>query len=90
MEHLAIQRELLKRHHVLADRGEGAMKLERGLAVTFQCNLFRYLSGLKGSSYLRSHLRNLKTVDSIITAIDSCIEREWIFRQRDNLSSKSC
>lgn len=80
MQHLDLQRELLERHHALADRGEGSVELERGLSVTFQCHLFRYLSGLKGSSYLRSHLRNLKTVDSIIAAIDGCLEREQIFR----------
>ncbi|MDD2600420.1 MAG: tRNA-dihydrouridine synthase family protein [Kiritimatiellae bacterium] len=82
LDHLDIQRELLMRHLALADCKEGALEIERALAVTFQCHLFRYLSGLKGSSYLRSHLRNLKSMDSIIAAIDGCIERERAFRDR--------
>lgn len=81
LEHLEIQRTLLQRYNELADSTERTMDLERGVAATFQCHLFRYLTGLKGSSYLRSHLRDLTTLDAIIAAIDGRFERERIFRE---------
>jgi len=59
---------------------ETALSIEKSLATTFRCHLFRYLHGLKGSSYLRSHLNQIATTPEIIAAVESCIERERAFR----------
>jgi len=80
LQHLDIQRALLERNRLIYDCPASAMTIENSLAVTFRCHLFRYLTGLKGSSYLRSHLQTLNSIDSIIAAVDDCIEREQIFR----------
>lgn len=80
---LAEIRSALLRH--LADEAEFLQRtqgppVERSLTATFRCHLFRYLSGLKGSSYLRSRLSTIDSVAAIIAAVDACIERERTFR----------
>lgn len=59
-------------------RDEGA--IEEALATTFRCHLFRYLHGLKGSSYVRSRLHLLHTLPDIRAAVESCLEREATYR----------
>jgi nifR3 family TIM-barrel protein len=58
----------------------GALDAEEALATTFRCHLFRYLHGLKGSSYVRSRLHELHTLAEIRAAVDSCLAREAAYR----------
>jgi len=80
IKHLNYERELIDRNRSLYACPESAQPPESTLATTFRCHLFRYLHGLKGSSYLRSHLHQLDSMESIISAVDSCIEREQSYR----------
>lgn len=57
-----------------------AMPPELAAVATFRCHLFRYLHGLKGSSYVRGHLNTMRTLDDIRAALDGCFEREARFR----------
>jgi tRNA-dihydrouridine synthase len=50
------------------------------LTATFRCHLFRYLHGLKGSSYIRGRLHELKTLPAIREAVTACLEREAAYR----------
>jgi len=54
--------------------------VEENLATTFRCHLFRYLHGLKGSSYIRGRLFELQTLPEIREAVKSCLEREAAYR----------
>jgi len=54
--------------------------VDENLAATFRCHLFRYLHGLKGSSYIRGRLHELQTLPAIREAIKSCLEREAAYR----------
>ena len=80
--HLHAERELLERNRSLYECPDDALTIERTLSTSFRCHLFRYLHGLKGSSYLRSHLHSLDSMDAIMVAVDSCLERERIFREK--------
>ena len=57
-----------------------AIDPEETLATTFRCHLFRYLHGLKGSSYVRGRLHELHTLEQIRAAVASCLEREAAYR----------
>jgi hypothetical protein len=50
--------------------------IQENLVATFRCHLFRYLHGLKGSSYIRGRLFELQTVAAIREAVTGCLERE--------------
>ena len=50
--------------------------------IRFRMHLFRYLSGLKGASYLRSRLSSIYTLDEVRRAIDACIACEAARRAR--------
>jgi tRNA-dihydrouridine synthase B len=63
-------------------RYNGVDSIERRLVATFRCHLFRYLSGLKGSSFLRSRLNDMHTVAAMIKGVDACLERELRFRAK--------
>lgn len=79
-EHMAAELELL---HLIRERyalPQHAIDAEESLATTFRCHLFRYLHGLKGSSYLRGRLHELHTLDEIRMAVATCIEREAAYR----------
>ena len=53
---------------------------EEALATIFRCHLFRYLHGLKGSSYVRGRLHELHSLAEIRSAVNSCMEREAAYR----------
>ncbi len=59
----------------------GVCNPEETLVTIFRCHLFRYLSGLKGSSYVRGRLSAIKTLDDIHEAVAACLEREEAYRQ---------
>ena len=80
LRHLHDEKQLLERNRSLYECPEKALSIESTLATTFRCHLFRYLHGMKGSSYLRSHLSQIRTIDEMTAAVDACIERERIFR----------
>ena len=50
--------------------------VQENLSAAFRCHLFRYLHGLKGSSYIRGRLFELQTLPAIREAVTSCLERE--------------
>ena len=79
-EHLAGEQELqrqIRAHHRLPSH---ALPPDLAAVTAFRCHLFRYLHGLKGSSYVRGHLNTMRTLDDIRTALDSCFEREARYR----------
>ncbi len=80
LRHLCDEQKLLERNRNIYECPESALSIESTLAVTFRCHLFRYLHGLKGSSYLRGRLSQIRTTDEMIAAVDTCIERERIYR----------
>lgn len=51
-----------------------------GVAV-FRGHLFRYLHGLKGSSYLRGRLHTLGTLSEVRAAVAECFAREAAYRE---------
>lgn len=82
--HLAAELDLTRR---LRERygppRDEAIDPEEALATTFRCHLFRYLHGLKGSSYVRGRLHELHTLSEIRAAVASCLEREAAYRDVD-------
>lgn len=53
---------------------------EQITVIRFRVHLFRYLAGLKGSSYLRGHMATLKSITACRDAVDVCLEFEQRFR----------
>ena len=45
-------------------------------------HLFRYLSGLRGASYMRGRLATVRTLDEIRRAVDDCLVCEARYRAR--------
>jgi tRNA-dihydrouridine synthase B len=85
-EHLAGELELqrqIRAHHRLPSH---ALPPDQAAVTTFRCHLFRYLHGLKGSSYVRGHLNTMRTRDDIRAALDGCFEREARYRAHAPLS----
>ncbi|MFO7937523.1 MAG: tRNA-dihydrouridine synthase family protein [Kiritimatiellia bacterium] len=80
LRHLYDEKVLLERTRNIYKCPDNALSIESTLATSFRCHLFRYLHGMKGSSFLRSHMSRIRTFDQIIEAVDACIERERIFR----------
>jgi nifR3 family TIM-barrel protein len=81
-EHLAGELELqrqIRAHFRLPSR---ALSPEPAAVATFRCHIFRYLHGLKGSSYVRGHLNTMRTLDDIRAALDGCFAREANYRAR--------
>ncbi|MFZ4396538.1 MAG: tRNA dihydrouridine synthase [Kiritimatiellia bacterium] len=79
-EHLAGEMELhrqIRAHHRLPAH---AMPPELAAVTTFRCHIFRYLHGLKGSSYVRGHLTTMRTLEDVRAALDGCFEREAKYR----------
>lgn len=78
--HMAAEVELIERIRTRYALPHDAVQVEETLATTFRCHLFRYLHGLKGSSYVRGHLHELHMLESIRAAVGSCLEREAAYR----------
>lgn len=78
--HMAAELELAHRIRARYTLPCHAIDPEETLATTFRCHLFRYLHGLKGSSYMRGRLHELHTLAEIRAAVASCFEREAAFR----------
>ena len=76
--HMAAEMELLIR--IRQRYGLPRTSDDEALATTFRCHLFRYLHGLKGSSYLRGRLHELHTLGDIRAAVIACLEREAAYR----------
>ena len=76
--HMAAELELIERIRQRYNLPRGAD--EETLATTFRCHLFRYLHGLKGSSYVRGRLHELHTLTDIRAAVAGCLEREAAYR----------
>lgn len=73
---LALIHQLQEKGYIANDATTAATLL----AVTFRCHLFRYLHGLKGSSWLRGNLCQLHNIAEIRTAVRLCLEREAAYR----------
>ncbi len=80
--HLADEAALLRRLRERYGLPREPVNEEEALATTFRCHLFRYLHGLKGSSYLRGRLHLLHTLADIRAAVDACLAREAAYRAR--------
>lgn len=50
--------------------------------IRFRMHLFRYVAGLKGSSYMRGRMATLMTLDDCRRAVEGCLECERRFRLR--------
>lgn len=83
--HMAAEIALIERIRARYALPGDTAQTEEKLATTFRCHLFRYLHGLKGSSYVRGRLHELNTLDAIRTAVASCLEREAAYRERLNI-----
>ncbi|MDD3544220.1 MAG: tRNA-dihydrouridine synthase family protein [Kiritimatiellae bacterium] len=80
--HMAASRELFDQMNALFGIESTAARTEEHLVAAFRAHLFRYLRGLKGSSYLRGRLHLLHTPADIRAAVAACLERENEFRRR--------
>lgn len=78
--HMSAELELLSLIRERYGLPSHAIDPDESLATTFRCHLFRYLHGLKGSSFLRGHLHQLNTLDAIRAAVGACLEREAAYR----------
>ncbi len=78
--HMADELAFIRRVHARYHVPRGALDAEEALAATFRCHLFRYLHGLKGSSFLRGRLHELHSLADIRAAVASCLEREAAYR----------
>lgn len=78
--HLALESELIQRIRTRYDLPRSSTGTEDTLAAAFRYHLFRYLHGLKGSSYVRGRLHELNTLADIRAAVASCFEREAAYR----------
>jgi len=79
-KHMDGELELLQRIRERYRLPPHALPLERAAVATFRCHLFRYLHGLRGSSYVRGHLNTMRTMDDIRAALDGCFQREANYR----------
>ncbi len=79
--HMASELELIRLIRARYALPRHAIDPEETLATTFRCHLFRYLHGLKGSSYLRGRLHELHTLAEIRAAVAGCLERETAYRE---------
>ncbi len=82
-DHLAAEEKHLRALHQTSTTSESD-SIEQALVTIFRHHLFRYLHGLKGSSYLRGHLHTLKNCADIWHAVDNCIQREASWRSPKN------
>lgn len=57
-------------------------------AIRFRVHLFRYLAGLKGSSYMRGRMASLQTVDDCRRAVEGCLECERRYRARRGIPNE--
>jgi tRNA-dihydrouridine synthase B len=78
--HMASELELIRHIHERYPLPHGALEPDETLATTFRCHLFRYLHGLKGSSYVRGCLHELNTLTEIRMAVTACLDREAVYR----------
>ncbi len=78
--HMAAELELISRIRERYGLPRGALDPDETLATTFRCHLFRYLHGLKGSSFVRGRLHELHTLADIRAAVESCLVREAAYR----------
>lgn len=78
--HMAAEMEFEDRLRERYGIPRNADDAEETMAATFRCHLFRYLHGLKGSSYVRGRLHELHSLSDIRTAVASCLEREAAYR----------
>ena len=82
LRHIRDEEDFMRNHRSLYETPDGTFEIESALSATFRCHLFRYLHGMKGSSYLRSHLAGIRSREDLTAAVDACIARERIFRAR--------
>ena len=78
--HLEGERELHRQIHANHRMPSHALTPDLAAVATFRGHLFRYLHGLRGSSYVRGHLNTMRTIDDIRSALHGCFEREAKFR----------
>ena len=77
--HLDLQRahfELLQQKYGIPEN------IDAALVGAFRCHIFRYLRSLSGASYVRGRLAELTTLDSIREAVQGCMEREALYREK--------
>lgn len=55
--------------------------------IRFRMHIFRYVAGLRGSSYMRGRMATLMTLDDCRRAVEGCLECERRFRVRRGLNS---
>ena len=78
--HLTDELELQRQIRAHFKMPKSALSPEQAAVSTFRCHLFRYLHGLKGSSYVRGQFNTMRTIDDIRAALDGCFEREANYR----------
>lgn len=87
--HMAAEQELIRRIRERYNLPRDVIGAEEVLATTFSCHFFRYLRGLKGSSYVRGRLHELRTLADIRAAVASCLKREAAYRAAAPASSET-
>lgn len=86
--HLAF--ELAHREAIQPRLPPDSLPPEEAVVVAFRCHIFRYLQGLKGVSRLRAHLFEYRTLNDLISALNTCFERETRFREDAPWAQKTC
>ncbi len=87
MEHIGLELEFLRENArkypaLLADDTPEMLTV-----IRFRMHLFRYLSGLRGVSYMRGRLARVMTLDEVRRAIDDCLACEARHRARRPVTS---
>ncbi|HOE60281.1 MAG TPA: tRNA-dihydrouridine synthase family protein [Kiritimatiellia bacterium] len=78
--HLEAECELARRCCEREGRAGSVRDLDAAGVAAFRGHLFRYLHGLKGSSYLRGRLHTLHTLEEVRAAVEACLAREAAYR----------
>ncbi len=87
--HLSGELELRRQIQESQRRLSRALPPEQAAVATFRCHLFRYLSGMSGSSHVRGQLNAIHTIADIQRALDGCFEREALHRAEAKQISES-
>ena len=84
-EHLADEVERLRAIAAKYPLPADALDPEAATVIGFRCHFFRYLGGLKGVSWARSQLSQLRTLEQVRELVDACLAREAAYRARGEL-----
>ena len=80
--HLALEHAFARHIAGKYPRSAPAYTPDEIAVIRFRVHLFRYMTGLKGASYMRGRMAGLRTLDDCRRAAEGCLECERRYRAR--------